>query len=67
MTITTLEPLELPMPEPEDDFDPYTEFASRDEFERAQYFGDLAKRPVPIYDKALADFYAIGDDSEIPF
>ena len=36
MTIATLEPLELPMPEPEDevDFDPYPEFASRDEFER---------------------------------
>lgn len=55
MTITSLEPLELPMPEPEDevDFDPYPEFASRDEFERAQWFGDRAKRPEPIYDKTL--------------
>ena len=43
MTITSLEPLELPMPEPEDevDFDPYPEFASRDEFERAQWFLSL--------------------------
>ena len=34
MTITSLEPLELPMPEPEDevDFDPYPEFASREDF-----------------------------------
>lgn len=70
MTITSLEPLELPMPEPEDedknDFDPYSEFASRDEFERAQWFGERAKRPEPIYDKSLEDFYAICDD-EIPF
>ena len=45
MTITSLEPLELPMPEPEDevDFDPYPEFSSRDEFERAQWFGERAK------------------------
>lgn len=68
MTITTLEPLVLPMPEPEDDpADPYPEFASRDEFERAQWFGERAKRPEPIYDKSLEDFYAIGDDGEIPF
>ena len=72
MTITTtaLEPLELPMPEPEDedkdDFDPYPEYSSRDEFERAQWVGELAKRPEPIYDKSLEDFYAINDD-EIPF
>ena len=72
MTITTtaLEPLELPMPEPEDedkdDFDPYPEYGSRDEFERAQWFGDRAKRPEPIYGKTLEDFYAINDD-EIPF
>lgn len=68
MTIATLEPLELPMPEPEDDpADPYPEYGSRDEFERAQWFGDRAKRPEPIYDKTLEDFYAIGDDGEIPF
>ncbi len=72
MTITTtaLEPLELPMPEPEDedkdDFDPYPEYDNRDHFERAQWFGERAKRPEPIYDKSLEDFYAIGDD-EIPF
>lgn len=72
MTITTtaLEPLELPMPEPEDedkdDFDPYPEYDNRDEFERAQWFGDRAKRPEPIYSKTLEDFYAINDD-EIPF
>lgn len=67
MTITTLEPLELPMPEPEDDpADPYPEYATRDEFECVQWFGDRAKRPEPIYDKSLEDFYAIGDD-EIPF
>ena len=36
MTIATLEPLELPMPEPEDEVDPYPEYATRDEFERAQ-------------------------------
>lgn len=68
MTITTLEPLELPMPEPEDDpADPYPEYATRDEFECVQWFGDRAKRPEPIYDKSLEDFYAIGDDGEIPF
>ena len=70
MTITTtaLEPLELPMPEPEDDpADPYPEYGSRDEFERDQWFGERAKRPEPIYDKSLEDFYAIGDDGEIPF
>lgn len=69
MTITTtaLEPLELPMPEPEDEVDPYPEYATRDEFERAQWFGDQARRPEPIYDKSLEDFYAIGDDGEIPF
>ena len=67
MTITTtaLEPLELPMPEPEDedkdDFDPYPEYDKR-----AQWFGERAKRPEPIYDKTLEDFYAINDD-EIPF
>lgn len=67
MTITSLEPLELPMPEPEDDpADPYPEYATRDEFECVQWFGDRAKRPDPIYDKSLEDFYAIGDD-EIPF
>lgn len=67
MTITSLEPLELPMPEPEDDpADPYPEYATRDEFECVQWFGDRAKRPEPIYDKSLEDFYAIGDD-EIPF
>ena len=67
MTIATLEPLELPMPEPEDDpADPYPEYAKRDEFECVQWFGDRAKRPEPIYDKSLEDFYAIGDD-EIPF
>jgi hypothetical protein len=67
MTIATLEPLELPMPEPEDDpADPYPEYATRDEFERVQWFGDRAKRPEPIFDKSLEDFYAIGDD-EIPF
>lgn len=53
MTITTtaLEPLELPMPEPEDedkdDFDPYPEYDNRDHFERAQWFGERAKRPEP--------------------
>lgn len=68
MTITSLEPLELPMPEPEDDpADPYPEYGSRDEFEREQWNGDRAKRPAPIYDKSLEDFYAIGDDGEIPF
>lgn len=68
MTIATLEPLELPMPEPEDDpADPYPEYATRDEFECVQWFGDRAKRPEPIYDKSLEDFYAIGDDGEIPF
>ena len=73
MTITTtaLEPLDLPMPEPEDedkdDFDPYPEYDNRDHFERAQWFGERAKRPEPIYDKSLEDFYAIGDDGEIPF
>lgn len=68
MTITSLEPLELPMPEPEDDpADPYPEYATRDEFECVQWFGDRAKRPEPIYDKSLEDFYAIGDDGEIPF
>lgn len=68
MTITSLEPLELPMPEPEDDpADPHPEYSSRDEFERAQWFGERAKRPEPIYDKTLEDFYAIGDDGEIPF
>ena len=71
MTITSLEPLVLPMPEPDDedkdDFDPYPEYSSRDEFERTQWFGERAKRPEPIYDKALEDFYAIGDDGEIPF
>jgi len=68
MTIATLEPLELPMPEPEDDpADPYPEYGSRDEFERDQWFGDRARRPEPIYDKSLEDFYAIGDDGEIPF
>lgn len=68
MTITTLEPLELPMPEPEDDpADPYSEYGSRDEFERAQWFGERAQRPEPIFDKTLEDFYAIGDDGEIPF
>ena len=56
MTIATLEPLELPMPEPEDEV----------EFERAQWFGDRARRPEPIFDKSLEDFYAINDD-EIPF
>lgn len=74
MTITSLEPLELPMPEPEDedkdDFDPYPEYDNRDHFERAQWFGERAKRPEPIYDKTsrrlLEDFYAINDD-EIPF
>lgn len=72
MTITTtaLEPLELPMPEPEDedkdDFDPYPEYDNRGHFERAQWFGERAKRPEPIYDKTLEDFYAINDD-EIPF
>lgn len=69
MTITTtaLEPLELPMPEPEDEVaDPHPEYSSRDEFERAQWFGDRAKRPEPIYSKTLEDFYAINDD-EIPF
>ena len=66
MTISTtaLEPLELPMPEPEDD--PYPEYDNRDHFERAQWFGERAKRPEPIYDKTLEDFYAINDD-EIPF
>ena len=55
------------MPEPEDDpADPYPEYATRDEFECVQWFGDRAKRPEPIYDKSLEDFYAIGDD-EIPF
>ena len=68
MTITSLEPLELPMPEPEDDpADPYPEYASRDEFERDQWFGERAKPPEPIYDKTLEEFYAIGDDGEIPF
>lgn len=66
MTIATLEPLELPMPEPEDEVDPYPEYDNRDHFERAQWFGERAKRPEPIYDKSLEDFYAIGDD-EIPF
>lgn len=72
MTITTtaLEPLELPMPEPEDedkdDFDPYPEYDNRDHFERAQWFGERAQRPEPIYGKTLEDFYAINDD-EIPF
>lgn len=68
MTIATLEPLELPMPEPEDaPADPYPEYATRDEFERVQWFGERAQRPEPIYDKSLEDFYAIGDDGEIPF
>jgi AAA+ superfamily predicted ATPase len=68
MTITSLEPLELPMPEPEDDpADPYPEYGSRDEFERDQWFGERAQRPEPIFDKSLEDFYAIGDDGEIPF
>lgn len=69
MTLIAQEPLELPMAEPEDevDFDPESEYSSRDEFERAQWFGDRAKRPEPIYDKSLEDFYAIGDDGEIPF
>ena len=69
MTLIAQEPLVLPMPEPEDedDFDPYPEYATRDEFERAQWFGELAKRPEPIYGKTLEDFYAIGDDGEIPF
>ena len=67
MTIATLEPLELPMPEPEDaPADPYPEYATRDEFECVQCLGDGAKLPEPIYDKSLEDFYAIGDD-EIPF
>lgn len=50
MTITTtaLEPLELPMPEPEDDpADPYPEYGSRDEFERAQWFGERVKPHWP--------------------
>ena len=53
MTITSLEPLVLPMPEPEDevDVDPYPEYGSRDEFERAQWFGDRAKRPEPRLSK----------------
>ena len=68
MTITSLEPLELPMLEPEDDpADPYPEYGSRDEFERDQWFGERAQRPEPIFDKSLEDFYAIGDDGEIPF
>ena len=71
MTITTtaLEAARRAMPEPEDEdyFDPYPEYATRDEFERAQWFGERAKRPEPIYDKTLEDFYAIGDDGEIPF
>lgn len=43
------------------------DYPSRDIFELTEWIGDLSKRPVPIYDKALADFYAIGDDGEIPF
>ena len=60
MTITSLEPLELPMPEPEDevDFDPYPEYSSRDEFERAQWFGGQ-RRPEPtFFDKTRQDPYA---------
>lgn len=62
MTITSLEPLELPMPEPddEDDFDPYPEYATRDEFERAQWFGDRVKPHWPEWFEEL-------DESEIPF
>ena len=63
MTITTtaLEPLELPMPEPEDDpADPYPEFGSRDEFERAQWFGERVKPHWPEWFEEL-------DESEIPF
>lgn len=52
--------------EDKDDFDPYPEYDNRDHFERAQWFGERAKRPEPIYDKTLEDFYAINDD-EIPF
>lgn len=68
MMIATLEPLELPMPEPEQDdpADPYPEYGSRDEFERDQWFGERAQRPEPIYSKTIEDFYAINDD-EIPF
>ena len=64
MTITTV--LALPVPERDDPADPYPEYDSRDEFERDQWFGERAKRPEPIYDKTLEDFYAINDD-EIPF
>ena len=62
MTITSLEPLELPMPEPEDevDFDPYPEFASRDEFEREQWNGERVKPHWPEWFEEL-------DESEIPF
>ena len=62
MTITSLEPLELPMPEPEDevDFDPYPEYDSRDEFERAQWFGERVKPHWPEWFEEL-------DESEIPF
>lgn len=61
MTITSLEPLELPMPEPEDDpADPYPEYGSRDEFERAQWFGERVKPYWPEWFEEL-------DESEIPF
>lgn len=62
MTITSLEPLELPMPEPEDevDFDPYPEYSSRDEFERAQWNGERVKPHWPEWFEEL-------DESEIPF
>ena len=58
--------LALPAPMQDDPADPYPEYSSRDEFERAQWFGDSARRPEPIFDKQLEDFYAINDD-EIPF
>lgn len=62
MTITSLEPLVLPMPEPDDevDVDPYPEYATRDEFERAQWFGDRVKPHWPEWFEEL-------DESEIPF
>ena len=62
MTITSLEPLELPMPEPDDevDVDPYPEYSSRDEFERAQWFGERVKPHWPEWFEEL-------DESEIPF
>lgn len=50
--------LALPAPKQDDPADPYPEYSSRDEFERAQWFGDITRRPVQSDD---------APDDEVPF